>query len=406
MATPNEDIADGIIRRQVYLSRYAGGLGNEIVRLLDMTERDLARQIKRRADEIADAGKDRGPATTKRLKALYDDVAATRATAFKAISAKMNEDMGGLATIEAGALKKLVEGVSPIELNLELPRTRQLASILGSLFGGDTMRGWLSRMEDADFNRIKDQIAVGFLNGETVEQITARIIGTAQLDGKDGVTQITRNGARTLARTATNHVANSARQTLYSANSDIFTEEMFVATLDSRTSPICRSNDGKRFATGTGPIPPLHPNCRSTRVPVIGEFLGDRASQFGPVPAAQTYNEWLAKQTAAFQDDVLGPERGKLFRLGGLSVDRFNDASGRLYTLDQLKVREPSPPQRRSARTTRPWCRRRRRRRPRPLRRRCRPRSARRSRRPVRRRRRLRTRRTMRRRTSCARRNS
>lgn len=53
-----------------------------------------------------------------------------------------------------------------------------------------------------------------------------------------------------------------------------------------------------------------------------------------------TYNSWLKRQPAVFQYEVLGPERAKLFRSGGLSLDKFADDSGRLYTLDELRARE------------------------------------------------------------------
>lgn len=341
MATPNEEIRDGLIRRQIYLSRYSGGLANESIRLLNATERDLERQLRDRADTIAAAGRDRGPSVTARLKALYEDARQTREAAFDAIGKKMEAELGDLAGIEAEALKDLIEGLSPVDLGIALPKARTLGGAVNSLFNGDTLKGWLSRMKDADFNRIKDQIAVGVLQGETTDGIARRIFGTAQLDWKDGATQITRNGARTLARTAVNHVANSSRQSIYEANANLIEKELYVATLDSRTSPICRSLDGKTFPVGKGPVPPLHPNCRSTRVPVIAPLEGERESQFGAVPVSQTYGPWLKSQTAAFQDDVLGPERGKLFRLGGLEIEKFNDASGKLYTLNDLKIREP-----------------------------------------------------------------
>lgn len=37
---------------------------------------------------------------------------------------------------------------------------------------------------------------------------------------------------------------------------------------------------------------------------------------------------------------MLGPERYKLFNSDGLSLDKFADDSGRLYTLDELRARE------------------------------------------------------------------
>jgi len=51
-----------------------------------------------------------------------------------------------------------------------------------------------------------------------------------------------------------------------------------------------------------------------------------------------SYGEWLARQPAAFQKEVLGPARYKLFSKGGLTIDNFVDAeTGREYTLVELK---------------------------------------------------------------------
>ena len=56
----------------------------------------------------------------------------------------------------------------------------------------------------------------------------------------------------------------------------------------------------------------------------------------GQVAETETYQTWLSKKSPAFQDDVLGKSRGKLFR-AGMTLDRFVDTSGKEYTLKQLK---------------------------------------------------------------------
>jgi hypothetical protein len=57
------------------------------------------------------------------------------------------------------------------------------------------------------------------------------------------------------------------------------------------------------------------------------------------------YHGWLKTQSAEFQDDVLGPTRGKLLRDGGLTAERFKelqlDKNFRERTLDELRELEP-----------------------------------------------------------------
>jgi hypothetical protein len=147
-------------------------------------------------------------------------------------------------------------------------------------------------------------------------------------------------------RTAANLTGSVARNATYRANSDVLKGEEYSAVLDGRTTITCASLDGKIYPVGEGHIPPLHYNCRSVRVPVVSdEFAAlregaTRASMTGPVSSQTTYNSWLGRQSPEFQDEVLGPERARLFRSGGLSLDKFTDDAGKVYTLDELKARE------------------------------------------------------------------
>ena len=59
----------------------------------------------------------------------------------------------------------------------------------------------------------------------------------------------------------------------------------------------------------------------------------------GRVPASTSYNEWLKRQTREFQEDTLGVTKAKLFREGGLSLDKFVTANGHELTLADLAKR-------------------------------------------------------------------
>jgi hypothetical protein len=63
---------------------------------------------------------------------------------------------------------------------------------------------------------------------------------------------------------------------------------------------------------------------------------GTRSSLDGQIAETETYQTWLAKKSPEFQDEVLGPARGEMFR-NGTTLDRFVDDSGKQYTLEQLK---------------------------------------------------------------------
>lgn len=109
--------------------------------------------------------------------------------------------------------------------------------------------------------------------------------------------------------------------------------------------------DGQVLKMGKGPRPPEHTGCRCTTIPIIKSWqeLGidleempesTRASMNGQVPESLRYGDWLRKQGAGFQDEVLGKGRAELFR-GGLPIDRFTDRAGNELTLKQLRAAEP-----------------------------------------------------------------
>lgn len=59
----------------------------------------------------------------------------------------------------------------------------------------------------------------------------------------------------------------------------------------------------------------------------------------GQVPQSTNYAKWLGQQLAARQDEILGPERGKLLRQEKLTLDDFYNDRGKFLTLDQLRER-------------------------------------------------------------------
>lgn len=211
--------------------------------------------------------------------------------------------------------------------------------------------------------RFAQVVRNGLLTGEPTPAIAKRLIGNLQL-GETGsvkqiaqkggeLTQATNNQVITLVRTSVNQVANASSQQVYEANQDITQKYRYVATLDTRTSSICRALDGREFEYGKGPTPPQHFNCRSTTVPVIDYkelgFTppppGKRASMDGQVPADLSYGQWLDKQDAATKAEVLGKERVPYFNK---LVEKYGakDAMAKLVrddgselTLEQLRRR-------------------------------------------------------------------
>lgn len=203
----------------------------------------------------------------------------------------------------------------------------------------------------------------GLLTGESVDKIARRLKGrlrfgesksVRQLAQKGGeATAVANNQVMALVRTSVNQVANAASQRAYEANQDVTQRYRYVATLDGKTSAICRALDGRVFEYGKGPTPPQHFNCRSTTVPIINyEALGiepppegRRKATEGTVPGNLTYGQWLSRQSKADQTRILGnsPRRAAYFRklsnkMGPTeAMRRFVREDGSEVTLDYLR---------------------------------------------------------------------
>lgn len=94
-----------------------------------------------------------------------------------------------------------------------------------------------------------------------------------------------------------------------------------VATLDARTSEICREMDGKHFKMSEyeagETAPPFHPWCRSTTVPYFDDdfgSVGERAARGADgktyyIPANMTYRDWQKTFVEGGSKDGLTPTK-------------------------------------------------------------------------------------------------
>lgn len=355
--TANQQVLDATLRRQVDVRRYSAGEVRDINALLEAADRDLTDRLRTR---LSDMG---GQADFKssRWKSLLLDIAALRAQLLGSVQNRLTTNLQELATQEASAEAAIIKRAVPVIADFASVAPETLRALTRDPFYGHTLQEWFQGVAQQDLGRIRQALQIGMAQGESVPNIVRRVAGTPTNAFGDGALAMTRRNVETVVRTAVTSVSNSARQEALSGNEDIIAGYVFVATLDSRTSAICQANDGKMIPVGDKPlpegaeeadgVPPLHPNCRSTTVAVLdGRGVEESAvrpykgleGDVGTVPARTTYQEFLAGQPAEFQDEVLGVEKAKLFREGGLKVDQFVDRRGNELTLSQLQERHPA----------------------------------------------------------------
>jgi SPP1 gp7 family putative phage head morphogenesis protein len=247
------------------------------------------------------------------------------------------------------------------------PATFSLTAAKGAtitLPNGQVVEKAFRGLATSQAERFSNVVRNGLLSGEPTPAITRRLAGSldfgqeaksirelAQAGGE--LTKMANSQVSAIVRTSINQVANAASQQVYEANQGITNRYRYVATLDSRTSAICRALDGREFDYGKGPTPPQHFNCRSTTVPVIDYKAlgftpppeGKRAAAGGMVPAGTTYGEWLRGQPQAVQADVLGARKVPYFEMLSRkhgpqqAIAKMVSEDGTELTLKQLRRR-------------------------------------------------------------------
>ena len=342
-----ESYEDLIIKRQAMLERLKSGQVKDFQAEIKKLE-----QSTRRA--IGAAGGDLSALSRNQLEVLLKDLKSEqRAILGEGTGRFLNEAEQISKLYAAQEVADLVSKSSVIGTQLEKFSGKSLfAKVLKRPLTtqGLLLEPWVKRFTESAVDEVSGSIRNGYNLGQTNREITKKVVGATGANFRGSTMAKIRRNASTVVRTAVQHVASSARQEIWEANPELIKKYKFVATLDGSTSRICRSLDLKEFELEKGPVPPLHPNCRSTTVPVLADkykFLNEgqtRSAEFGPVDGNQSYYEWLKGQPASVQKQVLGKSRAALFQ--SMDAKKFGDLqfdkTWTPMTLGQMQKLEPT----------------------------------------------------------------
>ena len=349
MATANEILLNESVAHTIDLQAYSLNELRRILALLNRTDPDLLAAI----ESAVDKGQGQG-FTVQRLQDLLKSVREINAEVYKEIVDRIGIDLRDLTDYEAGYQYQLFRSILPEVVPISTVNINQVyAAAMDRPFQGKLLKEFLSGLETSRSIAIRDAIRMGYVEGQTTDQIVRRIRGTRALNYADGLLQVSRRNLDAVVLTAISHTASYARDAVFEANSDIIKADRYTATLDMRTTVLCASRDGNEYPKGKPkPALPAHMRCRSVYVPVLKSWremgaaidvempASTRASLDGQVPGKMTYQEWLRKQSASRQNEVLGVDKAKLFRDGGLSLDKFVARNGHVFTLQELRERD------------------------------------------------------------------
>ena len=373
-------IPEVFFRETIDLNRYSNAVSTEFQTTYNDIILVAAKKLKQLNIKQAEAGAGVviAPETRKRLRAIIRQSTKSLDTWSILTTRKMIKEIEGLADVQAGfienELKKVVKSgnipinsvaispkyaesfvkTDPTKTNIFTSKefteddfkrfgqgkfeltARQGA--MQTLPNGQTVEKAFRGIAENQKDALTRHIRQGVFSGESTAEIARRMTGKLKFGQKalssrqkalagGELTKLANHQIRTIVRTSVNQVQNQASQAVYAANSKVAPKYQYVATLDSRTSAVCRDLDGKTFAYNRGPTPPQHFNCRSTTVPVV-DYEGlskrkgfedlkpppvgkvvTRPSATGRVPQDTTYGEWLLKQDKKLQIKTLGNEK-------------------------------------------------------------------------------------------------
>lgn len=374
----SEELVDIATRHQVYLERYKAGEIAKTGPLFVRLNRDLLAVLNRVN------GNDLGVLTLTEKAALIEDIRRGQTEAY---TEHLNALVLQLRLLSDFEREFELESVDAVTLDSVEPSDGQTddgAALWAAVQDrpmsatGKLLAGWLAGWIAHEVTRGSDLIRRATAEGWSPQRLSTAFRGTRGQSFRDGLFASSRRNTRTVINTAVQHVSGVSRAETMKRISlqprgrrgDVNIDEegrvtsipagaraaandsgikvgdrvglmgyRWVSILDFITSQICRSLDGRVFEFDKGPLPPAHPNCRST---IIAEILGrwlkrGPTGRFAPrdertargaggaeaVDGSVTYYGWLRTQPAEFQDDALGVTRAKLFRNGGLSAEAF-----------------------------------------------------------------------------------
>lgn len=217
-------------------------------------------------------------------------------------------------------------GSTPVFNNLN---TQTVNRLLNTKFLGKNYseRIWSNTNVLADQlkSTISTAIATGQPPANTIREIARRF-------------DVSRYEAQRLVQTETNFFENATEIEAYDQMG--IEKYVFLATLDKRTSLICREHDGKIYSVKDvvmgGNVPPLHPWCRSTVRPYLGKEYEPKTRIARNTDGKNTYvtnmsyNEW-EKLFVHDVSGIVGPAK-----VAGVAGSIVNTNYGAAYETDSL----------------------------------------------------------------------
>ena len=195
-----------------------------------------------------------------RLQALQDAINVELTKVTHEYQMTLEDTLIGLFTEQYKEVSELLGIMAPV-INREAIKTIIEYPYAGKMFSD---RIWDNK--DALVKHIKQNLTAGIIRGDSIQKIARQL-------KKD--LNVLYYQAERLVRTETNYAMNQGHLKGYE-DSGVVEKYEFLAAIDSRTSKLCKNQNGKVYKLSEATVgvnyPPVHCNCRSTVIPVLEDW--------------------------------------------------------------------------------------------------------------------------------------
>lgn len=243
-----------VIRHAVALQKYSNGQVRRLMAVLNRADVDIFKELQAVLDRMP-----AGTATSEYLESMLASVRRLNMVAYEQVGVELTDAMRALAESERDFQFRLYRNHLPVSVDLAAITAEQAwAAAYSRPFQGKMLREAIGELGEARARRIRDSVRMGFVEGRTTSQIVRDIRGTKAKGYVEGFVEVDRRHLETMVRTALSHTASGVRDKFFEENSDVIESQMWISTLDGRTSEPCIARSGKRYTIGERPKPIGH----------------------------------------------------------------------------------------------------------------------------------------------------
>jgi len=376
----NDALQDLTVVHAINLERLKASETAIVMDILD----DLGLSVQKQLEKIDPTGV--GPTyRARRLARLEKTIKATTALHYKKIKSQSASSLAETAKVGAKATANGVNSSLGVSLGATLPPPVVLRELAGkTLVQGEQVKAYWDEQFAGTRGNFVRQMRMGVAGGEALPALVARVRGTKDNNFTDGIMTASKRKAEALVRTSVSAVNNAAAIATIEANGDLFNGVQWLATLDTRTSDICKARSGLTWDENYKPVghaiawspPPAHFNCRSTiigvlkswdelankKLPAVGAetlqkeltksmtarglsplmiekaLYKSQQSMDGFVAGDLNFEDWLKRKPEGFQKDILGEGKWNLWNAGKISFVDLVDQKSMPRSLAEIQA--------------------------------------------------------------------